>query len=415
MVQLQYNEDEFRLIAKRVKGVSLPKSRPERIKNNHAYSALGKSYDNKKNTNHVVVKITGGAKNAKQAREHLHYVTRNDELELYDYIGNVISLKQAKDETNELINELSNLGENTRRFYNVMFSRHGKTDPELLKKIVLETVQAQFPDNNFYYAVHDDTKNTHVHVIIERKGIEDKLLRIDKRKLNEVKKMYADIQNKYGLEAVFLSETDKQNQRPETLRQQEKREDKRKGANEYIVMDFGTAPYMFKEDGKPSFYLSLQTKNGINKNHWSIGLKQEIQKKGVKIGDTITLKKVQSLDTGELNEQGKFKKSDWKIEVLEQSQGLGLLQYKIMDFGTAPYKFDETGKPSYYLLVQDYQGKNRDFWGKALQEMISEQGFKIGDTISRDPHNPKGFIKQTETAMQTITQPLKQEEKGLKI
>ena len=46
-------------------------------------------------------------------------------------------------------------------------------------------------------------------------------------------------------------------------------------------------------------------------------------------------------------EQGKFQKSTWKIDVLEQSQGLLMEQFKVVDFGNAPYKFDDTGKPSF--------------------------------------------------------------------
>lgn len=421
MVQLHYDKDEFRLITKKGRSVQSGEKSPSHIKNNIAYSKAGKNYGNPKNRHHVVVKITGGAKNHERSREHLNYVTRNDELPLFDENGSKISLKSAKNETDKILDELNDVRADARRFYNIAFSRHGKTDPELLKAIVRETIQQQFPNNKFYYAVHDDTANTHVHVVIERKGKtrQGKLLEINKKKLNEIKKQYAEIQNKHGLEAVFLSESDKQALRKQTLKSGEenpKREDKRKGANEYIVLDFDKAPYEFKDDGKPSFYLCLQTKNNEKKFHWSWGLQAELQKKGVRIGDKITLKKVRSLDV-EKQENGVFKKSSWEINVLDKSQDLSLEQFKVVDVGKAPYKFDETGKPSFYVLMQNHQGRVKDYWGKSLEKMLADKGIKVGDSVIIDKDNPNNFVKQ-ETATQTITQPLEkhtQQQGGFKI
>lgn len=424
MVQLHYDKDEFRLIARKGRGLPVSKNRERTIKNNVAYSKTkGKTnpYSNPKNSHHVLVKITGGALNQQKAREHFNYITRNDELPIYDDRGNQIPLKQAKAEVDKIIEDLSELRKDARRTYQMAFSRKGKTDPELLMQVVAETVRTQFPNNKFYYAVHEDTDNTHVHVVIERKGIErSKPLRIDKSRLNVVKKCFAEIQNKYGLQAVFLSETDKQkkrNQGKSQVMDKPKREDKRKGANEYIVLDFDKAPYEFKADGKPSFYLSVQTKNGVEKKHWSWGLQKEILTKGVKIGDKITLHKVNNLDTEQVNEKGKFKKSDWKIEVLEQSQGVSLEQFKVVEFGNAPYKFDEVGKPSFYLLLEDYKGRTKDYWGKAIEQQLKDKGIGIGDIILRDKENLKEFVKK-ETAIQSITQPLEkptQQQGGFKI
>lgn len=55
---------------------------------------------------------------------------------------------------------------------------------------MLETVKKELPDNKFYFALHDDTKNTHIHVVVERQGKNgtDKLLRLDKTRLNQLKK-----------------------------------------------------------------------------------------------------------------------------------------------------------------------------------------------------------------------------------
>ncbi|HHF4677526.1 TPA: relaxase/mobilization nuclease domain-containing protein [Haemophilus influenzae] len=417
MVQLHYDKDELWLIARKGKGVVTSEKRHQSSKNNVVYSsfiAKNNPYSNSVNNKHVLVKITGGAKNTQAMKEHFNYITRNDELPLYDESGELINLKEAVNEVNKIIDDLEakKLRADARRTYQIAFSRSGKTSPELFKQIVLETVKKELPDNKFYFALHDDTKNTHIHVVVERQGKNgtDKLLRLDKTRLNQLKKTFAETQQKYGLDAVFLSETDKQKQRKfgsNFEQDKPKREDKRKGANEYKVLDFDKAPYEFKDNGKPSFYLCVETKNGEKKFHWSWGLQAELKQKNVRIGDKITLKKVRSLDMEQKTEQGKFQKSMWKIDVLEQSQGLLMEQFKVVDFGNAPYKFDDTGKPSFYMIVQNHKGLNKDYWGKALERMIKENEIKIGDTVIRNQSDIKTFIKvEKETATQELVKPL---------
>ena len=134
----------------------------------------------------------------------------------------------------------------------------------------------------------------------------------------------------------------------------------------------------------------------------------------MRIGDKITLKKVRSLDMEQKTEQGKFQKSMWKIDVLEQSQGLSMEQFKVVDFGNAPYKFDDTGKPSFYMIVQNHKGLNKDYWGKALERMIKENEIKIGDTVIRNQSDIKTFIKvEKETATQQVKKPLEQEKRSV--
>lgn len=425
MVQLHYDKDELWLIARKGKGSVTPKKHYQSSKNNVVYSSIiakNKPYSNSANGKHVLVKITGGAKNAQAMKEHFNYITRNDELPLYDENGERINLKEAVNEVNKIIDDLEaeKLRADARRTYQVAFSRSGKTDPELFKQIVLETIKKELPDNKFYFSLHDDTKNTHIHVVVERQGKNgaSKLLRLDKTRLNQLKKTFAETQQKHGLEAVFLSETDKQKRRAfgKNFEQDTpKREDKRKGANEYKVLDFGKAPYEFEADGKPSFYLCVETKNGEKKFHWSWGLQAELQQKSVRIGDKITLKKVRSLDMEQKTEQGKFQKSTWKIDVLEQSQGLSMEQFKVVDFGKAPYKFDEAGKPSYYIIVQNHKGLNKDYWGKTLETIIKANDIKVGDTVIRNQSDLKEFVKVEKTT-QKAEKPLEQEKRsGVKI
>ena len=402
MVQLHYDKDELWLIARKGKGIKVAKensgNRSRSLKNNVVYSKFKASqnpYKNPTNRKHVLTKITGGAKDSKAMKSHFEYITRNNEIPLFNEFGEQVTLKNAVADTDIEMNSIK-MKEGSRKTYQIVFSRKEETDPDLLQKIVRETMQAEFPDTKFYYACHQDTNNTHVHAVLLRQSKQKKKFEIRKEKLNQLKKTFAETQQKHGLEAVFLSETDKQKRRAfgkNFEKDTPKREDKRKGANEYKVLDFGKAPYEFEADGKPSFYLCVETKNGEKKFHWSWGLQAELQQKSVRIGDKITLKKVRSLDMEQKTEQGKFQKSMWKIDVLEQSQGLSMEQFKVVDFGKAPYKFDEVGKPSYYIIVQNHQGLNKDYWGKALEIMIKSNNIKVGDTVIRNQADLKSFVK----------------------
>ena len=196
------------------------------------------------------------------------------------------------------------------------------------------------------------------------------------------------------MKADFQSETDKQKKRNNQVKNQIDRVDKRKGNDEYIVMDFGKAPYMFEDNGEPSYYISLQTKNGVIKNHWSWGIKTEIENQGIKVGDKIKLKKLRSINLEQKNNNGTFQRSAWKIELLDKGENLDIKPVlSVVDFGKAPYKFDDKGKPSYYVIVQDMQGRSKDIWGKSLEKMLQENGIKVGDKVIQDFDNPKNLIK----------------------
>lgn len=47
-----------------------------------------------------------GAKNTQAMKEHFNYITRNDELPLYDESGELINLKEAVNEVNKIIDDL---------------------------------------------------------------------------------------------------------------------------------------------------------------------------------------------------------------------------------------------------------------------------------------------------------------------
>lgn len=394
MVKLKHDKDDLIAVKTRRRSIT-SNEKHHRAKNNHAYKSSGKKYSNPVNANHILVKITGGAKETKSMKAHFEYITRNDELPLFNENGDLANLKDTISDTALEINSPEiKYKKDSRKTAQIVFSRKGQTDSELLKSAVLETMQKEYPNTKFYFSCHQDTDNTHVHVVLLRHNKAGKKHEIKKAKLVNIKRSFADNLNKRGLKAEFQSETDKQKKRNNQVKNQLDRVDKRKGNDEYIVMDFGKAPYMFEDKGEPSYYISLQTKNGVIKNHWSWGIKTEIENQGIKVGDKIKLKKLRAINLEQKNNNGTFQRSTWKIELLDKGENLDIKPVlSVVDFGKAPYKFDDKGKPSYYVIVQDMQGRSKDIWGKILEKMLQENGIKVGDKVIQDFENPKNLIK----------------------
>lgn len=212
------NFDEI-LKAKRGKGATIGKQ----PKNNIAYKKSGGDYSNNKNQHHIMTKITGGAKDSSMIKNHLDYISRNGELKLYDDSGIEVSKDDASDHLIDNANSVK-WRKDAKKTYQVMFSRKGKTSEEDFKNIVRETVSNQFPNHDFYYALHDDTDNTHVHVVISKidKNFKNRL-DLNKKKLNNLKSEFANTLNKHGYKAdYFISESERKRVRESYLSEYDK-------------------------------------------------------------------------------------------------------------------------------------------------------------------------------------------------
>lgn len=168
----------------------------------------------------------------------------------------------------------------------------------------------------------------------------------------------------------YLSEYDK-------LKLAAERKEKRARNLHLKVVDYGNAPYKFRENSASSFYLVTETSNGKLKEYWSKGLKDVIVNSDIKKGDMITIKKINN------DEQliDKFAHSLWEIEKHKQAEMI-VEEYTIKDFGSAPYKFDSKGKPSFFVAMESSKGETLDYWAKSLEQQINSKDIKRGDKVS---------------------------------
>ncbi|MDP8042520.1 relaxase/mobilization nuclease domain-containing protein [Pasteurella atlantica] len=366
----KHNQKKYNTNSKGRKGLS--------AKTNIAYKKSvvknpSKKYSNSANRNHIVVKITGGAKDKISNKNHIDYITRNGKIPIYDQDGYKSYREIATKNINRLI-DYDDSKEGSKKTYQIVFSLSGKTDEDTLKEIVKSVAQEQFKDNTFYYALHNDTDNTHVHLVVARKSLScEKRLEIRKNKLNKIKEFYAKKCNEKGLNVTFESRTIKNEKEGLTPVHIEKR----KNADVYKVLDYGKAPYKFKDGSKDSFYVILETKNGKLKDQWSKGFEDEIISKDIKRGDYIKIKK-QNKDISSVNN---FVKSVWDMEKVENPFTENV-QAIIKDFGKESYRFEEKGKQSYYIIYEDDKGKVTDKWGLKFENYINENEIQRGDKVN---------------------------------
>lgn len=358
-------------------------------KNNVAFKKSGKTSSGG-NKNHVVVKVTGGATSVSKAKSKMAYDSRDNPDEIYFNDEGVIDLDTANEIVESDFYDAKNASRNyksdTKMTYNMVFSMPDKTDEEALKGAVADTLKTHFGENhNYFYSLHNDTKNNHVHVTVSKASLKEngKNLNLDKATLNRVKSDFSNNLNKRGIKAEFNSHTDEITTM-QRERAAEKRRFNRELADTYRVLDYGHANYQDKKDGSPSYYLHVVSLKGVEKKIWSKGLKAEIEGKNIAIGETIKIKK-ESASTGS--------QSQWAIErhhvpPVEQLRG------KVLKAGTAKYMHKPNGKPSYNVVIQDEAGNIHKFWSKDLKPAFEKAGIKTGDSISFIKPRDKNGVEQ---------------------
>lgn len=81
-----------------------------------------------------------------------------------------------------------------------------------------------------------------------------------------------------------------------------------KNTSEGQVLDFGHAPYKNREDGKPSYFVKLQTKDG-EVTRWGKEIEKNLQSSNVGIGDNISITRLKNED-GKLTSHFSIERKD---------------------------------------------------------------------------------------------------------
>lgn len=277
--RVKFFDDE--LIAKKVF-----EQKQRASKSTYNYKTNNKNNFNK-NSNEVVVKITGNSKHFESFKKHIDYITRKNELEIHledniSYIG--------KEDTNLFKNKFNRYGDEIpradevqgqekREVYHIIFSmkEHSKVPEEKLRKAVMKTVKEMYPNNASAFVFHGDTDNPHIHTVLKVVDTQGKRLDIRKIDLANLRINFAKELNNLGIEAQA------------TIKRDYKKEDRKN--HHYKVVEFGKAKYKFSQDenAKDSYYVRYETKKG-NVDIWSNDLERVVNENNVKVGEFVRFK-----------------------------------------------------------------------------------------------------------------------------
>lgn len=155
----------------------------------------------------VMVKITS-KKNAGKGmvtiRNHLDYISRNGKVQLEDHEGRLLNGKaDVTDIKKDWAAEIPEIS-HRRETINVMFSMKKGTPLEAVKVAVREYLKEEFGGKHEYlFALHTDTDNPHVHVVIKMSPIRKKDKRLNPRKndLQRWREGFAENLRKLGIDA----------------------------------------------------------------------------------------------------------------------------------------------------------------------------------------------------------------------
>ena len=106
---------------------------------------------------------------------------------------------------------------------------------------------------------------------------------------------------------------------------------------------------------------------------------------------STALEKIQNL-VSKLNTEKQKEREQRALErekeLKEKQRNNQFAQYRepdslcsVLDFGRAPYQFEDNGKPSYYIAVKAQNGQPKVLWGTEYQEQIQALNIREGDIV----------------------------------
>lgn len=285
----------------------------------------GNTSSGRKGSREVFVKFTKGAKSRVGIRNAIKYISRDYKLELLDSDGFKQSSKEDIEDTIRFMQMHTSLPQK----YGVDLTKSLTFSPPKIAGVskahtlesVRKTLTSMYPDNYFVMAYHTDTKNPHVHVIINVNKSDGTRIRISGDKdYDEMKKRFANNLKDYGYEV-------KATNKKEEIREEWKELTSNTNRNEYEVVEFGSSSYQLDKTKDRNNYLVYRTHNGKEVTVWGKEIISEIKNNDVRVGDKIKLKKVgtrdikvpvYSQDGAEIVSWKNAKRNIWEIKNLSR-------------------------------------------------------------------------------------------------
>jgi hypothetical protein len=121
----------------------------------------------------VMVKITGSSDGLGSVKRHLDYISRNGKVELTDEAGNQLEGRKSVEDYRRQL-KAAQIPESSRKreFLHVVFSMPSGTSPREMREAVGQFCREEFSNRRYVMGMHEDTKQTHMHVCIGTRDID---------------------------------------------------------------------------------------------------------------------------------------------------------------------------------------------------------------------------------------------------
>jgi hypothetical protein len=242
----------------------------------------------------VIVKITGGARNKQGIRGAVEYISKDWQENLIDSSGIRYKTKEEMEgivkilQENVIQNAMFTSAKEVKLTHNITFSapRIAEVSKEDALEAARKALSKKYPDNYFVMTYHADTKNPHVHAVLNIHKDNGERIDIRKKDLRDIREGFCQNLIEYGYDVKATRKYGFKNKKYEELMSSENR-------NIYEVVDFGSASYQLNKRNSKNNYLIYRTMNkGEEVKIWGKEIIEEVTRDNIKIGDLVKINKV---------------------------------------------------------------------------------------------------------------------------
>lgn len=191
-------EDDLRILYNKTRDIKLSKHRVKEM------------YRNAKGVQQAIVKVSSYGKSKGRVSAHLDYISRNNDIELEDPTGNILTDRaEVKDVLNHWYSD-ADKRKNSRMSANIVLSAPKGSDRKSVHEAVRDFATARFSENHDYlFAIHNDTDYPHAHLVVKLRGYDGNKLRLGKAELHEIRQEFAECLQQRGVEVAATYRSDR--------------------------------------------------------------------------------------------------------------------------------------------------------------------------------------------------------------
>jgi hypothetical protein len=168
-----------------------------------AAKAINKETDTGK-SREVMVKVSGSSKGMQGITAHMNYIARNGDVILENENG---TKSESKDDVYKLANEWRGMGIHEqdgkkRECLHIVLSMGEGNNPEAIRNAARNFAEQEFSGHRYVMALHQDTKNPHVHLAVSTQDVQGHRINPRKEDLFNWRVEFAEKLKEQGIEAT---------------------------------------------------------------------------------------------------------------------------------------------------------------------------------------------------------------------